>query len=107
MEIEKYRVNKMDELILIVIGIIAILVVLGVILTIIVLKKKQVEKYKEPDYKAFFIMGITFFIIGITFIPIGIVFLIAVSPVFISFIAMGLCYMVIGFANKDKWERKG
>lgn len=71
----------MNGLIFIVIGIIAILVILGIILTIIALKKKEVEKFKEPDYKVFFFMGI-------------------------NFIPIGLCYMVIGLANKNKWERK-
>jgi len=89
----------MDGLVLIVIGIIAILVVLGIILLMIVLKKKEDRIYEEPDYKVFFIMGINF-------IPIGLVFVIVVSPAFFWLIAIGLCYMVIGLANKDKWKKE-
>jgi len=89
----------MSEFILIVIGIISILVIIGVILSLIVWKKKEEGKYREPDYQAFFI-------IGISFLPIGIVFMIAVSSAFIGFTGIGLCYIAIGIANKDKWKKK-
>jgi hypothetical protein len=82
------------------IGIIAILVVVGILLTLIVLKKKEEGKYGDADYRAFFIMGICF-------LPMGIIFMTTVSPAFIGFTGMGLCYMAIGLANRDKWKKKG
>jgi hypothetical protein len=89
----------MEGLILIIIGIIIILVFLGVILTLTYLVKKEHKRFEEPDYQVFFIMGISF-------LPLGIIFTIAVSPAFIGFIGIGLCYMAIGLANKDKWKKK-
>ena len=89
----------MNGLIFIVIGIIVILVVVGIILSVIFLKKKQEGKYEEPDYRVFFIMGISF-------LPIGIVFMITVSLAFIGFTGIGICYMAIGLANKDKWKKR-
>lgn len=89
----------MFEWILIVIGIIALLVFVGILLTLIVWKKKKEGKYEEPDYQAFFIMGICF-------LPMGIISMITVSPAFFGFTVMGLCYMAIGLANKDKWKKK-
>ena len=88
----------MEALILVVIGIIAILVLLGLII-LVVLKRKQGEKYEEPDYQVFFIMGISF-------LPLGIAFTVAIGPAFIGFIGIGICYMAIGLANKDKWKKK-
>ena len=90
----------MNEWILIIIGIILVLVILGVILSVAVLKRKQyTEIDEEPNYQAFFIMGISF-------LPLGIVFTIAVSPAFIGFIGIGICYMAIGLANKHKWKKE-
>jgi uncharacterized membrane protein YoaK (UPF0700 family) len=89
----------MSGLILLVLLIIALLFILVVILTIVFLKKQKENKFEEPDYQIFFIMGISF-------LPIGFVFIIAINPAFFSFLAIGLCYIAIGLANKDKWKKK-
>ena len=89
----------MDGLIFIVIGIIVILVILGILLIMTFLIRKEDRKYEEPDYQAFFIMGISF-------LPMGIVFTIAISPAFIGFAGIGICYIAIGLTNKDKWKKK-
>ena len=84
-------------LITIFLGVIA--VIIGVIV-LFTLRKNQKEGIKrEVDYRAFFIMGISF-------LPMGIIFTTVISPAFISFIAIGGCYMAIGLANRDKWEKK-
>jgi len=88
---------KMIDWILIIIGIITILVTVGILLTLIVWKKNKEGKYEEPDYQAFFVMGICL-------LPIGIIFMTTVSPAFIGFAGMGVCYMAIGLANRDKWK---
>ena len=82
-------------LVLTVILIIALIV--GIIFTIFVLKKKKEGTYKEPDYRAFLIMGICF-------LPMGIIFTTTVNPGFIGFIGLGIVYMAIGLANRDKWK---
>ena len=89
----------MSEWILISALIVAALVVIGLILTLVVFKKKKEGKIVEPNYQVFFILGILW-------IPIGIVFMIEIdNPAFIGITGMGLIYMTIGLANRDKWEK--
>jgi len=76
----------------------AILVIAGIILAIVILKKKRGGKAQEPNYRALFI-------IGISFLPMGIIFITIIGPAFIGFTAMGLIFLIIGAANKDKWDK--
>jgi hypothetical protein len=89
----------MSEWILISIGIITILVLIGIVLTLVVWRKKKEGKLGEPNYQVFFILGMSW-------IPVGVVFMIAINPAIgTAFMAMGIVYMAIGLANKDKWEK--
>ena len=81
------------------IGILVITLLVLIATIFIVKKKKKEETNKEIDYRAFFIMGISF-------LPMGIIFTTAISPAFIGFIGLGICYMAIGLANRDKWDKK-
>ena len=83
-------------LISIVILILAILV--GVILVFVTLKKRKIGKSAEPNYQVFFF-------IGISFIGSGIALTAAISPGFIGIMALGVLYMIIGLANRDKWKQ--
>ena len=89
----------MSELILITSAILIILIVVGILTILLIWKKKKEGEYQEPDYRIFFILGICF-------LPIGIVFMTTVSPAFIGFFGLGVIYMIIGLANRDKWEKK-
>lgn len=84
-------------LISIFLGVIA--VIIGVILFFSLRKNQKDGITKEEDYRAFFIMGISF-------LPLGIIFTVTINPAFISFIAIGGCYIAIGLANKDKWKKE-
>lgn len=85
---------------IILITIIIGLIIVGVLVALLLWKLRHEKKPKEePNYLAFFIMGISF-------LPMGIIFTAAISPVFIIFTAMGLIYMTIGLANKDKWKKQ-
>ena len=87
----------MNEWLLISVIILAILVLIGLIIIFIVLRKKKEGKIQEPNYQAFLP-------IGITFLGAGVVLSIAIDkPGFIGLTALGLTYMMIGLANKDKW----
>ena len=90
--------NLLNELILISIFIILFLILIGLILLLFFWKKKKEGKIVgEPNYQVFFI-------IGISWIPIGIVFMLTINTVIgIAFMSMGLAYISIGLANKDKW----
>jgi len=69
---------------------IVVFVLLGIFILITVKSRK---KKTEPDYRTFFIMGITWFIIGIA------------ADISVFFI-LGLVYMAMGLANKERWGKK-
>ncbi len=79
--------------------VILLIAVFVLILTVLWMKKnKKNGQSKEIDYRAFFFMGITF-------LSLGIVFTFAVdNPGFIGFMGLGIAYMAISLANKDKWK---
>ncbi|MFX0207767.1 MAG: hypothetical protein ACFFDT_17390, partial [Candidatus Hodarchaeota archaeon] len=63
-------------------------------------KKRKEGKSKETDYRAFFIMGISF-------LPLGIVMTITIgNPGMLGLTALGIIYMIMGLANRDKWKKK-
>lgn len=78
---------------------IIIAVIIGIVTVVLALKMKKEGVTKEPDYRAFFIMGISF-------LPMGIVFTTIINPGFISFIGLGVIYISIGLAHKDKWKER-
>ena len=87
---------------LILISMILLIFVLAVILAVVVVHKKKQKTHKkpeEPDYRAFFILGISLVSLGITFTTVT-------GPAFISFIGAGICFMAIGLAHRDSWEKK-
>ena len=56
-------------------------------------------KVIEPNYQVFFILGICFLTMGI------VLMITRDNPAFIGITGMGLIYMVIGLANRDKWKK--
>ena len=90
----------MSEWILISALIVAALVVMGLLLILVVVKKKKEGKMGEPNYQVIFN-------VGMVWIPVGVVFMIAINPAIgIAFMAMGIMYLAISLANRDKWEKK-
>jgi len=82
----------------------AILIALGVLVALIAWKKNKEGEFVEPNYRAFFVMGIAW-------VPVGIVSTIVFFVLDIPFIigmpllAMGAVYLAIGLANRDKWKK--
>ncbi len=72
----------------IIISLIALLLIVG--LAVFVLKK---DKTYEPDYRVFFILGVTW-------LPLGIA---TDNP---ALTGMGAVFMVLGLANRDKWKEQ-
>lgn len=72
----------------IVLAMIVALVVVGV--AIFTLRKEMEQK---PDYRVFFILGVTW-------LPLGI------ATDNTAFLALGAVFMVIGLANRDKWKEQ-
>ena len=87
----------MNEWLIILLGIGMITIILGVL---VAWKKRKDGKSKETDYRAFFIMGISF-------LPLGIVMTITIgNPGMLGLTALGIIYMIMGLANRDKWKKK-
>jgi membrane protein CcdC involved in cytochrome C biogenesis len=85
-----------------------LLLIVGIVVTllmVLVLRKKRERKSEETDYRAFFIMGVAFLPTGFAMMM---VYLFSESsfevglPLFI----LGLIYLIIGLANRDKWTNK-
>ena len=63
-------------------------------------KKKKEGKTGEINYKIFFILGLVW-------IPIGSVYMITINTAIgIAFMGLGVAYIAIGLANKDKWKKE-
>ncbi|MCP4142885.1 MAG: hypothetical protein GY755_21795 [Chloroflexi bacterium] len=69
---------------------IAAFLIIGLVVFLIVRKKGA---NVEPDYRLFFILGITW-------LPLGI------STDNTAFLAMGAIFMITGLANRDKWKEQ-
>ncbi len=55
-------------------------------------RSKQIQGKRDPEYRAFFIMGIAF-------VPIG------VATGNAGFWVMGLVFLILGIANREKWSK--
>ncbi|MFH1473373.1 MAG: hypothetical protein ABIE55_00610 [Candidatus Aenigmatarchaeota archaeon] len=75
-----------------------ILVLVGIFAAVVGWKKRKEGKYEETNYK-------TFFVLGVSLAPLGIVFSAVIGPSFFGIAALGVIYMLIGIANKDKWYK--
>ena len=71
-------------------------ILLGVLVALLIWKRRSKGIVREPDYRAFLIMGICF-------LPMGLLLSTSVNPGFIGFAGLGVAYMAIGLANRDKW----
>ena len=88
----------MSENVLLILGFIVFAILFGFIVYLIVQKRKNAEGQQQINYK-------TFFILGACFLPAGIAISLSSDNNGYSVLsALGLIYLVIGLANRDKWE---
>lgn len=86
-----------------------LLLIVGIMVTLLMVlilrKKKKERKSGETDYRAFFIMGVAFLPTGFAMMM---VYLFSESSfeVGLPLFALGLIYLIIGLANRDKWNNK-
>jgi hypothetical protein len=87
----------------IIVGLIIIgLLVLGLALLLLVLRGRGFRRDREPNYK-------TFYFIGLSWLGTGTVFTIIYAAtdlpfvIGIPFLGIGVTYVAIGLANRDKW----
>ena len=70
--------------------------IVGVLVAVVVWKRRQDEMPREVNYQAFFLMGLVF-------VSVGVVFMTTMNPGFIGIMGLGIVYMILGVANRDKW----
>jgi peptidoglycan biosynthesis protein MviN/MurJ (putative lipid II flippase) len=84
--------------------IIAIVIAAGIIMALMVWKKKREGKAEEANYRTFFVVGTIVVCASIVLMAISFIlqiFFVIVTPV----LALGLIYLMIGLANRDKWKK--
>ena len=83
----------------------SVLVLVGVVALMLFWKRRREGKQSEPNYRAFLMMGTVWFPVGLA--SMIIFFLLDVSFVVgLPLMVMGIIYLLIGLANRDKWERE-
>ena len=91
------------------VSVMSLLLLVGIVVTLLLVavlrKRKREGKAGETDYKAFFIMGIAFLPTGFAMMM---VYFFAELPfeIGLPLFALGLVYLLIGVANRDKWRKK-
>jgi hypothetical protein len=83
---------------LIVVSLLVVSVLVGILL-VVFWKRRKTGIKEEPNYQAFFTMGLSF-------IAMGVALSIVVTPGFLGFFALGVVYLMVGLKNKDKWKKK-
>jgi amino acid transporter len=94
----------MSEWFLLVVVALALLVVLGLGVLLFARKKRKELGPQQPNYRSFFVMGIIWLCAGLAF---TIAYLTTDLPAAIGLplLGLGVAYLAIGLANRDKWER--
>ena len=89
-------------------SVMSLLLVIGIVVTlllVVVLRKRKREgKAEETDYRAFFIMGVAFLPTGFAMMM---VYFFAEIPfeIGLPLFALGLICLIVGLANRDKWNK--
>lgn len=80
---------------MIVLGVSVLVILLGAV----VWKIRKGNSPGEVNYKAFFILGIVF-------LPVGVTLSISTkNPGLLGISGLGVAYLAIGLANRDKWKK--
>ena len=80
------------------------LVLVLVIWTISLLLALRKSESREPNYRVFFITGLILVAIGIIWI--GASFFLDITIAGGAFLGLGVIYLIICLANRDKWRKK-
>lgn len=75
---------------------VSIVGVLIIVLAIVFLVIRRKE-HKEPDYRAFFILGLVWMLVGIVEF--------FTSRDFSIFLMMGLAFLALGLSHRDRWGK--
>jgi hypothetical protein len=90
----------MSEWIIITLVLAGITLIIGLIVAFVIKKNGWKDKNKGPDYRVIYS-------VGFVFMPAGIALMISTgNPGLLGITALGIIYIAIGLANKDKWKKK-
>jgi uncharacterized membrane protein len=79
-------------------------IAVALLLVVALRKRKGAGKTGEPDYRAFFIMGLAFLPTG--FAMMMVYFLVEIPfEIGLPLFALGLICLIVGLANRDKWKK--
>ena len=93
----------MSELPLITLILVAFLVVFAIILVAATWKRRREGRPEEPDFRAFFSMGIAWFAAGLVIMGIALLFDVPFL-IGLPLTIMGIVYLALGLSNRDKWQ---
>ena len=82
-----------------------ILVLAGVAAMVLTWRRRRDGKPSEPNYRAFFMMGTMWFPVGLASMIIFL-FLDVSFVVGLPLLVMGVIYLSIGLAKRDKWNKR-
>jgi hypothetical protein len=84
-------------------ALLAIVLTLGLLWILVSLRKKTGEGAGQPNHRALFLMGVVMLIAGtaevLIFLRSDISYVVA-----LPLLMIGLVFVVIGLANRDKWQ---
>ncbi len=84
-------------------AVLGIIIAVGIIAMLMTYRRRRQATAQQPNYRVFFIIGTVMLVVGIaeTFIILqsDMSFVIA-----LPLILIGLVFLVIGLANRDKWQ---
>jgi cytochrome bd-type quinol oxidase subunit 2 len=84
-------------------ALLAIVLMLGLLWILANLKKKEGDSRRQPNHRAFFFMGVVMLIAGtaevLVFARSDVSYVVA-----LPLLVIGLVFVVIGLANRDKWQ---
>jgi ABC-type transport system involved in cytochrome bd biosynthesis fused ATPase/permease subunit len=84
-------------------ALLAIVLTLGLLWILVSLKKKAGAGARQPNHRALFFMGVVMLIAGtaelLVFLRSDVSFVVA-----LPLLVIGLVFVVIGLANRDKWQ---
>jgi len=88
---------------IIVLVVLGVLVATGLALLVLFLRRGRAGGEGEPNYRAIFIIGLSQISIGSSF---TVIYTASDLPPFLGLplLGMGLTYVAIGLANRDKWK---
>lgn len=90
-----------DTLPWIIFAILGLIVVLGIAVVFVARKKKK----HEPDYYAFYVMGIIWTLFGVVSLALNTILQLDFTFTNTPLLSMGVIFLALGIANKDKWKK--